>query len=146
MTTMNTKQELPILIVEDSDEDFDTALRALAGSGWKHEVNRASDGDECLELLRGNKTLPSFILLDLSMPGMGGRELLKELKSNPELRQVPIVIFSTSSNPKDWLYCYDTGASAYHYKPVNFLHHLELLRSIFNYWLKDVVLPGSQSC
>ena len=145
MTPFATKS--PILVVEDSDEDFDTLLQALSKSGINSKVYRALNGDDCLTQLRGDGEAigmhPAFILMDLNSPGTDGREALRELKSDPGLKTIPVVILTTSSNPRDLKSCYDLGANAYHLKPIQYPEHIRLLEEIFRYWMKHVLRPGS---
>jgi CheY-like chemotaxis protein len=91
-------------------------------------------------LFRSN---PSLILLDLNTPQGDGRDALRAIRQNERLRALPLVVLSTSSNPRDVEYCYAAGANAYHTKPVSYPEHLRTLRSIFDYWLTGVVLPDA---
>ncbi|WP_394751838.1 response regulator [Crenothrix sp.] len=133
-----------VLIVEDSDEDFDTALNALRKTGLRHKVHRAITGDECLILLRGTSKSPAinpdFILMDVSLPGLDGRQTLNEIKTDSALKHIAIVMFSTSSNQADIKLCYEFGANAYHLKPFLYPEHISILEKIFNYWLSNVQL------
>jgi two-component system, response regulator len=132
----------PIMVVEDSDEDFDTLLQALGKTGMHRKVFRAISGEDCLAQLRGKGTdigvQPVFILLDLNIPGIDGRETLREVKADPILRLIPVVIFTTSSNPRDLKSCYELGANAYHIKPIQYPDHISLLEDIFRYWIGRV--------
>ena len=136
-----------LLVVEDSDEDFDTVLEAAHASGLRHEIRRTTSGEECLRLLNENKqelrANPSLILMDLNTPLEDGREALRSIRHNENLRTLPVVVLSTSSNPRDLEFCYAMGANAYHTKPVSYPAHLQTLRDIFDYWLTRVTLPAS---
>jgi CheY-like chemotaxis protein len=136
-----------LLVVEDSDEDFATVLEAARAAGLPHEIRRAASGDECLRLLGDNEregsANPSLVLLDLNTPQGDGRDALRSIRQNERLRALPLVVLSTSGNPRDVEYCYAAGANAYHLKPVNYPEHLRTLRSIFDYWLAGVVLPAA---
>jgi CheY-like chemotaxis protein len=136
-----------LLVVEDSDEDFDTVLEAARASGLRHEIRRTTSGEECLRLLNENKqelrANPSLILMDLNTPLDDGREALRSIRHNENLRTLPVVVLSTSSNPRDLDFCYAMGANAYHTKPVSYPAHLQTLRDIFDYWLTRVTLPAS---
>jgi len=136
-----------LLVVEDSDEDFDTVLEAARVSGLRHEIRRTTSGEECLRLLNENKqelrVNPSLILMDLNTPRDDGREALRSIRQNENLRALPVVVLSTSSNPRDLEFCYATGANAYHTKPVSYPAHLQTLRDIFDYRLTRVTLPAS---
>ena len=136
-----------VLVLEDSDEDFETLVEATNRTELKHDFQRATTGDECLARLRGSegvRLLPSIILLDLNTPGMDGRETLLVIRADPELSCVPVVILSTSANPRDVNYCYAHGANAYHVKPVRYEQHLELGDEIFSYWLERVLLSQAK--
>ena len=139
----------PIIIVEDSDEDFDTVVQAVRKAGIVAEVGRATTGGGCLDLLRGASAVrPAVVLMDLNTPGTDGREALAAIKADPALRAVPVVVLSTSANPKDVDFCYQAGANAYHVKPVRYPDHLQLVVDLLTYWLGRVALPdpgGSKS-
>lgn len=134
-----------LLVVEDSDEDFATVLEAAHAAGLQHEIRRATSGEECLRLLdeneRERRANPRLVLLDLNTPLGNGRDALLSIRQNERLRALPLVVLSTSSNPRDVEYCYAAGANAYHTKPVNYPAHLRTLRDIFDYWLNRVALP-----
>lgn len=136
-----------LLVVEDSDEDFDTVLEAARAAGLPHEIRRATTGDECLRLLgeneRERRAHPRLILLDLNTPEGDGRNVLRTIRENERLRTLPLVVLSTSSNQRDVDFCYATGANAYHMKPVSYPAHLKTLREIFGYWLTSAVLPAA---
>lgn len=139
----------PVLVVEDSDEDFETVMTAARMAGIGHEVRRAVSGDACLLLLRGTPERPpvqaALVLLDLNTPHGDGRYALEQMYAEERLRAIPVVVVSTSANPRDVDFCYAFAANAYHVKPVNHAEHLEVLRSVFAYWLGSVVLPTEQS-
>ena len=105
----------PILLVEDSPEDFETTQRAFRRSGLKNPIFRCSDGDDALDFLfrRGSYAdvpRPGVILLDLNLPGTDGREVLAEIKADPQLRQIPVIVLTTSSDDRDISACYSAGA------------------------------------
>lgn len=135
-----------ILVVEDSDEDFETVQDAARRGGVSHPIARATSGDECLRLLRGaagrRDALPALVLMDLNTPGDDGREALRELRKDVSLGTLPLVVLSASANPRDLQFCYFQGANAYHVKPVDHAAHLRVLQQIFAYWLGSVVLPA----
>lgn len=134
-----------ILVLEDSDEDFETMHDAARLGGVSHAIVRASTGGECLRLLRsaeGRRAgLPALVLLDLNTPGDDGREALYEIGRDPVLASLPLVVLSASANPRDLQFCYRHGANAYHVKPVEHAAHLQVLQQILAYWLGAVVLP-----
>jgi two-component system, response regulator len=138
-----------ILVVEDSDEDFATVLDAARRSGVPNEIRRARSGDEGLRLLRQSPQapagLPAMVLLDLNTPKDDGRDALLAIHKDDKLRALPLVVLSTSSNPRDLALCYACGANAYHVKPVQHGAHLKLLEQLFDYWLHQVTLPTDAS-
>jgi CheY-like chemotaxis protein len=141
---LETLTDSYVLVVEDSDEDWDTAVQAAQQHGCAHRLIRATDGGTGLDLLRGNCAPPlqtALVLLDLNLPGLDGRELLAAIKADLSTRLLPVVVFSTSANPRDIAASYAAGANAYHVKPVSFNDHLSKLRSLFDYWLTNAVLP-----
>jgi len=130
-----------ILVLEDSDDDFETVCDAARRAGVTHQLRRAKSGDEFMKILRQDDFLPEFVLLDLNTAGADGREALRFAKTDARLRSVPFVVLTTSANPRDLGFCYDCGANAYHVKPVRHDEHLRALGEIFHYWLRVVVLP-----
>jgi len=131
----------PVLVLEDSDEDFDTTLVAARAAGITNPIRRVTSGDACLDVLRGDESArlrPALVLLDLNTPGMDGRDTLVAIRADPSLRSLPVVVLSTSADPRDVKYCYLQGANAYHVKPVRYVDHLEVLREVFDYWLTRV--------
>ena len=139
-----TKQSPVLLVVEDSNEDFDTIAEAVARSGVAAEVRRATTGEAALTRLRELAPDRSVVvLMDLNTPGIDGREALAALKTDPALKATPVIVFSTSANPKDVGFCYAAGANAYHVKPVRYPDHLQLVIDLVNYWCGRVVLPAA---
>lgn len=133
----------PIIIVEDSDEDFDTVVQAVRKAGILADVQRARTGGGCLDLLRGAIAVrPALVLMDLNTPGTDGREALAAIKGDDALKLFPVVVFSTSADPRDLAFCYAAGANAYHVKPVRYPDHLQLVVELLTYWLGRVTLPG----
>lgn len=139
----------PILIVEDSPEDYETTIRAFTKSGLKNPVHRCEDGEEALDFLF-NKGLysdkrkaprPGIILLDLNLPGTDGREVLRELKKDESLRKIPVVVLTTSSDPRDIESCYNDGANSYIQKPVNLEGFIKAVQKLKEYWFEIVILP-----
>jgi len=130
-----------LVVIEDSDEDFDTVVEAVKRSGVTTAVRRAISGEGGLEILRKLATDHAvLVLMDLNTPGTDGREALAILKSDPALKSIPVVVFSTSANPKDVGFCYAAGANAYHVKPVRYPEHLQLVIDLVGYWFGRVTL------
>ena len=139
-----TKQSPVLLVVADSNEDFDTVAEATKRSGVAAEVRRAMTGEAALTLLRELAPDRSVVvLMDLNTPGIDGREALAALKTDPALKATPVIVFSTSANPKDVGFCYAAGANAYHVKPVRYPDHLQLVIDLVNYWCGRVALPAA---
>ncbi|MGL6340941.1 MAG: response regulator [Waterburya sp.] len=147
---MNNNNQQPLLIIEDSDEDFAALTRMINQAKISNPVYRCEDGEEALEFLYrqgeyADETLsprPSLIVLDLNLPGTDGREILAELKQNQDLKTIPVVIFSTSSHPRDVDACYRHGISGYIVKPMNTNRLNQLVKTFLDYWFQTVELPG----
>ena len=130
-----------ILLVEDDEHDADLALRALSLNQAPEEVIVARDGSEALDCLyqregfhqRGNGN-PAVVLLDLKMPKMDGVEVLRQLKTDPRLRAIPIVVLTSSREETDVARSYDFGANAYVVKPVDFQEFVAAIKEIKRFW------------
>ncbi|MDJ0568189.1 MAG: response regulator [Pleurocapsa sp. MO_192.B19] len=148
---MNENKQQPLLIIEDSDEDFTALTRMMSKANIHNPIYRCEDGEEALDFLYhegeyDNESLsprPSLIILDLNLPGTDGREVLAELKQNEDLQTIPVVIFSTSSNPKDIDACYRHGISGYIAKPMDTSRLNQLVQTFLEYWFNAVELPSS---
>ncbi|MDY6781276.1 MAG: response regulator [Cyanobacteriota bacterium] len=141
----------PLLVIEDSDEDFEALKRMMSRSTFAIPVYRCSDGDEALDFLyregeyrdRAEVQRPSMILLDLNLPGTDGREILEQIKQDSSLKTIPVVIFTTSSNPKDIEVCYQNGANSYILKPMEIGRLKKEVKTLLDYWFETVVLLES---
>jgi len=136
-----------ILVVEDSEEDFDTVLEAALQMDLPDEVVRALNIQDALLALNAAHEAGmafSLVLLDQSMPGGNGDELLGKLRACAAHRNLTVVILSGSTSMAECLHCYMAGATAYHVKPVNFQDHLKAVQSIFRYWMQAVRLPRAR--
>jgi CheY-like chemotaxis protein len=139
----------PILLVEDSPEDFETTERAFRRSGLKNPIYRCADGDEALDYLhrRGQYAdpnqapRPGVILLDLNLPGTDGREVLSEIKNDPNLKQIPVIVLTTSKDERDVEVCYSCGANSYIQKPVDLDGFMKAIERLNDYWFEVVILP-----
>lgn len=144
---MNSQSGKLILIVEDSDEDYETAIRAFRKSGMGNPVARCGDGDEALDFLhrRGRfaeeSSVPGLILLDLNLPGADGHEVLAEIKRDERLKTIPVIVLTSSADPRDIERCYAAGANSYVRKPVSFEGFLDAVRRLKEYWFEIAVLP-----
>ena len=146
---MRDARTVPILMAEDDPEDRLLARKALQKARLRNNLYFVEDGEELLDFLRHrgkysdpeSSPRPGIILLDLNLPRMDGRQALEELKADPELRRIPVIILTTSDAEEDILKSYDLGASSYIQKPVTFEALIEVMRSVTNYWLDIVQLP-----
>ncbi|HSI87915.1 MAG TPA: response regulator [Pyrinomonadaceae bacterium] len=142
-------QPIVILMADDDADDRMLTKDALAESRVLNELKFVEDGEELMDYLkrRGRFTdeadapRPGLILLDLNMPKKDGREALKEIKSDPDLRRIPIVVMTTSKAEEDIFRSYDFGASSFITKPVTFDRLVELMRALGDYWVEFVELP-----
>ncbi|AFZ35882.1 response regulator receiver protein [Stanieria cyanosphaera PCC 7437] len=143
----NLKQSL--LIVEDSDEDFEALGRIMRQASLDIPVYRCIDGDDALDFLYRTGEYrditwvepPALILLDLNLPGTDGREVLEHIKQDHEFKTIPIIIFTTSSNPKDIEICYRQGVNSYIIKPLNTYKLKKAVQTLIDYWFEVVTLP-----
>lgn len=140
-----------IMVVEDSPEDFEAMQRAFKKANMKNKVIHFDMGDDCLDYLfaRGayqgqNRELPGLIMLDLNLPGLDGREVLKIIKVTPELKMIPVVVLTTSDDERDIAACYRDGANSYIQKPVNFPSFIEAIAKLKEYWFEIAILPKHQ--
>lgn len=143
------KTPLIILMADDDADDRLLAQDAMHESRVLNELYFVEDGVQLLRYLRGDdkfsdRTLypmPGLILLDLNMPKKDGREALGEIKADPRLRRIPVVILTTSKAEEDMVKGYDLGAASYITKPVTFDALVELMRTLGKYWVEFVELP-----
>ncbi len=143
------KHDQPLLVVEDSDEDFEALCRVMGRQAVVTPVFRCADGDEALDFLyhTGNYSnpqtapRPAIILLDLNLPGTDGREVLQQIKQDQDLKYIPVVVFTTSSNPRDIEVCYRYCVASYILKPIDINRLVQTIQSFVNYWLDIVVFP-----
>jgi CheY-like chemotaxis protein len=139
----------PILLVEDSPEDYEATGRAFRRAGLKNPIYRCSDGDEALDYLfrRGryadpaSSPRPGIILLDLNLPGTDGREVLEVVKGDEELKCIPVVVLTTSTDERDVDACYRAGANSYVKKPVDLEGFMRAIERLNGYWFEVVILP-----
>jgi chemotaxis family two-component system response regulator Rcp1 len=135
-----------ILLVEDNPADVDLAQEAFRECGMKAHFYIAGDGEEAWELLSRSGPYaevprPDFIILDLNLPRLSGREVLARIKRDPALRSVPVIILTTSSRPQDITSCYDLFANSYIVKSSTWDGFLASIRSLDQYWFHTAQLP-----
>jgi CheY-like chemotaxis protein len=146
-----SKNQVPILIADDDLDDCQMIREALQESRLLNELHFVGDGEELMNYLRhrgkfGDKNKypsPGLILLDLNMPKKDGREALKEIKSDEKLRQIPIVVLTTSQAEEDVLRTYNLGVNSFITKPVAFNSLVNIMRDLGRYWFEIVELPAS---
>lgn len=145
---MSSQNLPPVLLIEDSPGDIELAQRAVARSELRHPLIVAEDGDEALALLAGNPRFgreplyPALVILDLNLPGLDGRQVLRRIKLDVHWQHLPVVVLSTSNEPNDITACYQLGANGYHRKPDDYRTYQDLIREIIRYWLgSSIVSP-----
>jgi CheY-like chemotaxis protein len=139
-------ESIEILLVEDSPGDVRLTQEALRDSKLINNLSVVSDGVQAMTFLRkqgaySDAPRPDLILLDLNLPKKDGREVLKEIKSDPNLLRIPVVILTTSNNEKDILTTYNLHANCYITKPVDFNQFITVVKSIEHFWFSIVKLP-----
>ncbi|MBW4520524.1 MAG: response regulator [Scytolyngbya sp. HA4215-MV1] len=154
---MITASMHPLLIAEDSDEDFEVLQLLMQQMEVKNPIYRCTNGDKVLDLLYRDESkedseapaivaaAPSVILLDLNLPGTDGRDVLELLKQDQKFKKIPVVVFTTSSNPKDIEFCYQNGANGYLIKPVDLEELEKTVQAFVSYWLVTNT-PPAQPC
>lgn len=143
-----TARPITILLADDDADDRMLAEDALRESRLANRLYMVTDGEEVLEFLRhegrhagSQAPRPGVILLDLNMPRKDGREVLRELKSDPDLRQIPVIVLTTSKDEADIFLSYDQGVNSYITKPVTFAGLVEVMNALGRYWFQLVELP-----
>ena len=146
-------RHMTILLAEDDPDDRLLAQEALMEGNGPHKLFCVVDGEELMDYLhhRGRFSdprrapRPGLILMDLNMPRKDGREALKEIKSDPALRRIPVVVLTTSQNAEDVFDSYDLGGNSYIHKPVSFAGLVKVIKLVSQYWCETVeVAPGER--
>jgi CheY-like chemotaxis protein len=137
-----------ILLVEDDPGDVLITREAIEGSKVANRLSVVSNGEEALQFLRREEPFadaprPGLILLDLNLPRLDGREVLARMKSDPDLRRIPVVVLTTSSSDEDIVRSYDLHANAYVTKPVDFDQFMSVVGQIDQFFVSIVTLPPS---
>lgn len=149
----NYGKPITILLADDDADDRMMAREAMEESRLANDLRCVEDGEELLDYLarRGNyadpasSPTPGLILLDLNMPKKDGREALQEIKADPELRRIPVVVLTTSQAEEDIYRTYDLGVNSFITKPVVFESLVELMRTLGKYWFEIVELPAERN-
>lgn len=146
MSSLTQVKPIEILLVEDSPSDADLAMEALSNGKILNNLHFVEDGVEAIKFLRKKPPYikvprPDLILLDLNLPKKSGVEVLKEIKTDPNLKQIPVLILTTSAAQEDIIKSYSLHANCYITKPVDFLQFTKVVRLIEEFWLAVVKLP-----
>jgi CheY-like chemotaxis protein len=146
------KQAIHILMADDDEDDRLMTEQAFKQNKLKNNLHFAKDGEELMQYLKlegkytyENAPKPGLILLDLNMPKKDGRECLKEIKSDPKLKHIPVVILTTSRDEEDIFKSYNLGVNSFIVKPVSFKDLLDIVIKLNIYWFELVQLPESQN-
>jgi len=140
-TAVRLREAQPILIIEDSEDDFEATKRAFERTNLRNPIEHAWSGEDGLAYLRAGIRTPGIILLDLNMPGLDGRRTLELIKQASELKTIPVVILTTSDDERDVQSCYALGANTYIQKPVDFDGLIAAIQRLKEYWFEIAVLP-----
>lgn len=147
MTEHQLVKPIEILLVEDNPGDSDLAREALEGSKINNQLHVVDDGEKAMAFLRkegqyANMPRPELILLDLNLPRKDGRQVLAEIKSDDDLKRIPVVILTTSRAEQDIIKSYNLHANCYITKPIDLNQFLHVVKSIEEFWLSIVQLPN----
>jgi len=145
MVTNSNQQKITILLVEDSESDARLIEEFFKETNNNNELNIVTDGIEALNYLHTHckpvDDCPSIVILDLNLPRMNGHEVLKEMKKDKDLRRIPVIILTTSTDEEDINKSYDGLASSYISKPIGFNEFEKIISSIINFWFNTAELP-----
>jgi len=142
----NDTRSIEILLVEDNPGDARLTIEAMREAKVRNRMHVVEDGVEAMAFLRrqgrfGEAPRPDLILLDLNLPRKDGREVLAEVKADPALKRIPVVILTTSRAEEDVLRAYDLHANCYVTKPVDLAQFMKIVSQIDEFWVKVVTLP-----
>jgi CheY-like chemotaxis protein len=148
---MRNMKSIEILVADDDEEDRMLIIDALKESRLKNKIQTVEDGEELMMYLqhKGKYSdekefpLPGIILLDLNMPKKDGREALKEIRDDKNLRTIPVIVLTTSKAEEDIIKTYDLGVNSFITKPVSFSSLVEVMKTLNKYWFEVVELPPS---
>jgi CheY-like chemotaxis protein len=148
---VHASSPLCLLIADDDENDYVLLNCAARRAQLPAQLCWVKDGLELLEYLRGqgcyrdsaNYPKPAVVLLDLNMPRKNGRDTLQEIRQDPGLRSLPVVIFTTSKSTEEIQFTYEAGANSFITKPPEFQHLVEIMEVLKRYWFETVALPGN---
>ena len=137
-----------LLLIEDNPADIDLTRDSFAEANCELSIEVATDGVEAMSYLNREHQFqdavrPRLILLDLNLPRLDGREVLREVKADKNLRQIPVIVWSSSRAGKDIADCYDLGANCYLVKPLDLHAYQDMIRTVERFWLEFACLPQS---
>lgn len=143
------QKSITILLVDDSEDDRFMTREALLESYVINDLREVEDGEELMDYLlrRGRyadpitSPVPGVILLDINMPRKNGHEVLREIKSHPRLRRIPVVVLTTSQDEEDVVRSYDLGVNSFITKPITFDGMVRVMRAFGQYWIEIVAIP-----
>ncbi|MBI5162832.1 MAG: response regulator [Magnetospirillum sp.] len=149
---MGLDGQQPILVVEDSDDDFFATERAFKKAGLANPIRRCTNGDQAVDYLfrlgefadPETSPRPGVVLLDLNLPGLDGRDVLRKIKADPHLHKIPVIVLTTSSAEQDIERCYADGANTYVQKPVDLQGFFLAISRLKDYWLEVAILPRGE--
>lgn len=149
--TPHTDQKIRILLIEDSTSDATLFRRSLQTSSLTYTLDWIEDGEKALALLRQQgeyqqAARPDLIILDLNLPRLDGRDVLKTIKRDSVLKRIPVVVLTTSSSERDIMQSYDLYANCYVIKPFDIEDFMAIAKLIEDFWLRTVSLPRLQNC
>ena len=141
-----SEKTIDILLVEDSETDAELTLEALKQGKLQNTVNHVKDGEVAMRYLHrqgefADAVRPDLILLDLNMPRVDGREVLRQIRDDEVLKVIPVVVLTTSSHDRDILESYGLSANSYIVKPVDLTSFFDIVKEVNNFWVKVVALP-----
>lgn len=139
----------PILVVEDSPEDYEVLTRAFKKAEILLPLTRCKDGADAMDYLKsrgeyqGEKSgpRPAFVLMDLNLPGVDGCQMIQQIKDDPALTTIPLIVFTTSRSEKDVEQTYRAGANSFMPKPVDMEGYVKIAQVLKTYWFECAILP-----
>jgi len=148
MSNSTRGEPIEILLVEDDENDADLTMDALRDGRVRNRITHVEDGMEAMAYLRregkyAGAPRPDLILLDLNMPRKNGREVLEEIKNDPNLRSIPVVVMTSSDDDKDILGAYQRHVNCYVIKPLDLDQFIGVVKSIESFWFTIVKLPAA---
>jgi chemotaxis family two-component system response regulator Rcp1 len=143
---MTAAQRIQILLIEDEPDDVLLIAEALHETGIPSDLHLAVDGELAMDFFHqrdvfADAPVPDLVLLDLNLPKKDGRQVLVEIKGDPKLRYIPVIVLTTSAAERDVMHAYDQHVNAYIRKPVGYIALLDVVRTIQDFWLGAALLP-----